>query len=85
LAGPAHTLNVPGTAFALEIGARVRNDKGDRAAPVDVVLETDARDPPAKHQILEMYAQHGLELADTPTMALHRGRLDLIAARGGTK
>jgi len=25
-----------------------------------------------------MYVQHGLELPDTPTMALHRGRLDLL-------
>jgi hypothetical protein len=25
-----------------------------------------------------MYAQHGLELPDTPTMALHRGRIDLL-------
>jgi hypothetical protein len=28
--------------------------------------------------ILELYVQHGLELPDTPTMALHRGRLDLL-------
>jgi hypothetical protein len=25
-----------------------------------------------------MYVQHGLELPDTPTMALHRGRIDLL-------
>jgi hypothetical protein len=25
-----------------------------------------------------MYVEHGLELPDTPTMALHRGRLDLL-------
>jgi hypothetical protein len=49
-----------------------------RLAPVDVVLETDSRNPSAKHQILELYVQHGLELPDTPTMALHRGRLDLL-------
>jgi len=47
-------------------------------APVDVVLETDSRIPPAKHEILEMYAGHGLKLPDTPTMALHRGRIDLL-------
>jgi len=44
------------------------------------VLETDARDPSAKHAILEMYVAHGLALPDTPTMALHRGRLDLLEA-----
>jgi hypothetical protein len=42
------------------------------------VLEADSRNPIAKHQILEMYVQHGLELPDTPTMALHRGRIDLL-------
>ncbi len=27
-----------------------------------------------------MYVEHGLELPDTPVMALHRGRIDLIEA-----
>jgi len=78
LGGPAYTLSVSGTALMLELGARVRDERGERLAPVDVVLETDSRQPSAKHQILEMYVQHGLELPDTPTMALHRGRLDLL-------
>ncbi len=78
LGGAAYTLSVSGTAFVLEIGAKVRDEHGNRLAPVDVVLETDSRNPAAKHQILEMYVQHGLELPDTPTMALHRGRIDLL-------
>ena len=78
LGGPAYTLSVSGTALMLELGARVRDERGERLAPVDVVLETDSRQPSAKHHILEMYVQHGLELPDTPTMALHRGRLDLL-------
>ena len=79
LGGPAYTLSVPGTAFALEIAAPVRDQNGERLAPVDLVLETDSRNPVAKHEILELYVRHGLELPDTPTMALHRGRLDLLA------
>ncbi len=78
LGGPAYTLSVSGTAFVFEIGGRAVDEKGDRLAPVDVVLETDSRKPSAKHEILEMYVQHGLELPDTPTMALHRGRTDLL-------
>ncbi len=78
LSGPAYTLSVSGTAFALRVGARVKDDSGKRLAPVDVVLETDSRNPAAKHAILEMYVQHGSELPDTPTMALHRGRIDLL-------
>lgn len=78
LGGSAYTLSVSGTAFALGVGARVVDDNGRRLAPVDVVLETDSRNPEAKHAILEMYVAHGLELPDTPVMALHRGRIDLI-------
>ena len=78
LGGPAYTLSVQGTAFALRVGARVRDDDGNRLAPVDVVLETDSRNPQAKHAILEMYVAHGLELRDTPALALHRGRIDLL-------
>lgn len=72
LGGPAYTLSVSGTALMLELGADIRD-----AAP-DVVLETDSRNPSAKHQILELYVKHGFELPDTPTMALHRGRIDLL-------
>lgn len=77
LAGPAYTLSASGTEFALKIGVPVV-DRGKRFAPVDLPLETDSRNPPAKHAILEMYAAHGLDLPDTPTMALHRGRIDLL-------
>jgi hypothetical protein len=78
LGGPAYTLSASGTALLFEFGAGVFDAHGERVAPVDVVLETDSRNPSAKHGILEMYVQHGLVLPDTPTMALHRGRLDLL-------
>lgn len=42
------------------------------------LLGTDSRKPAAKHQILEMYVEHGFEPPDTPVMALHRGRIDLL-------
>lgn len=78
LGGSAYTLNTAGTAFALRIGARVKDEGGHMLAPVAVVLESDSRRPEAKHAILDMYVAHGLELPDTPTMALHRGRIDLL-------
>lgn len=78
LGGPAYTLSASGTALLLELGVPVQDENGSRLAPVDVVLETDSRNPSAKHQILELYAQYGLVLPDTPTMALHRGRIDLL-------
>jgi hypothetical protein len=78
LSGPAYTLNVAGTALLLELGARLYDEHGKRVAPVDTMLETDSRNPPAKHRILELYVEHGFRLPDTPTMALHRGRVDLL-------
>lgn len=78
LNNPAYTLSPSGTALMLELGAPVVDAEGKRIAPVDVVLETDSRIPQAKHEILEMYVRHGLTLPDTPTMALHRGRIDLL-------
>ena len=78
LGGPAYTLSVEGTAFLLELGAPVYDPNGGLLAPVSVVLQTDGRNPVAKHAILELYAKHGVVLPHTPTMALHRGRLDLL-------
>ena len=78
LGGPAYTLSVPGTQLMLEMGVKAVGENGERLAPVDVVLETDSRNPEAKHRILELYAEHGVELPDTPVMALHRGRIDLL-------
>jgi len=76
--GAAYTLNVAGTAFLFEIGAELVDAKGNPDAPVDVVLQTDSRNREAKHRILEMYADHGFPLPDTPMMAVHRGRIDLL-------
>lgn len=78
LGGPAYTLSSQGTAVILEFGGKVIDANGNRLAPVDVVLETDSRKPAEKHAILEMYVKNGLVLPDTPTMALHRGRIDLL-------
>lgn len=78
LEGPAYTLSASGTALVFELGVDIRDAKGVPRAPVAVVLETDSRNPATKHQILEMYALHGVALPDTPAMALHRGRVDLL-------
>ena len=78
LDGPAYTLSATGTAVVFELGATVYDANGKCIAPMAMLLETDSRKPAAKHEILEMYVRHGLVLPDTPTMALHRGRIDLL-------
>lgn len=76
--GPAETLSGEGLALLLELGAAISAAAGDRLAPVAMVLETYSRNPAGKHQCLELFAQHGVELPDTPPMAVQRGRIDLL-------
>lgn len=78
LSGPAYTLSVSGTALLFELGAKILDEDGKPSAPVDVVLESDSRKADATHKILAMYADHGFVFPDTPVMALHRGRIDLL-------
>jgi hypothetical protein len=80
LAGPAYTLSVEGTAILLALGARMVGPSGADHNTMEHLLGTDSRNPPAKHRILEMYVEHGFEAPDTPVMAIHRGRLDLLEA-----
>jgi ankyrin repeat protein len=78
LAGPAYTLSVQGTAALFALGARIVKSDGVDIDTMEHLLGTDSRNPPAKHRILEMYVEHGHEPPDTPMMALHRGRIDLL-------
>ena len=80
LAGPAYTLSVEGTAVLFTLGARIVGPDGVDRNTMEHLLGTDSRNPPAKHRILEMYVDHGFEPPDTPVMALHRGRIDLLEA-----
>ena len=76
--GPCETLNGSGLAFLLELGAELCDENGDGLAPVALALQTYSRNPSGKHKCLELMSAHGVELPDTPPMALHRGRIDLL-------
>jgi ankyrin repeat protein len=78
--GPCETLNAEGLAFLLELGAEFADAQGDSLAPVGLLLQTYCRGPKGKHRCLEMAAERGIEFPDTPTMAMHRGRIDLLEA-----
>jgi len=77
-AGPAYTLSVEGTAAFFALGVRLMGPDGIDRNTMEHLLGTDSRNPAAKHRILEMYVEHNFEPPDTPMMALHRGRLDLL-------
>jgi hypothetical protein len=80
LMGPCETLNDAGLSFLLGLGAELADEKGDRLAPVSLLLQTYCRYPHGKHRCLELIAEIGLELPDSPVMAVHRGRIDLLEA-----
>ncbi len=70
--GPAETQNGSGMELLLELGAPISD------APVALLLETYSRNPEGKHRCLELFAERGVALPDTPPMAVHRGRIDLL-------
>jgi hypothetical protein len=76
--GPCETLSDSGLAFLLELGAPLTGKNGDPLAPVALLLQTYSRYPEGKHRCLEIMAEQGIALPDTPPMALHRGRIDLL-------
>jgi hypothetical protein len=77
LMGACETQNAEQLALILELGAEPGD--GDWRAAVAMLLETYSRNPPGKHACLELLATRGIPLPDTPTMAVHRGRIDLLA------
>jgi len=78
--GPCETLNGAGLALQLELGAKFEDAEGDRLAPVGLILQTYCRNPDGKHQCLTIAEEEGVEFPDTPPVALHRGRRDLLEA-----
>jgi hypothetical protein len=76
--GPCETLNAEGLAFLLDSGADLSDAHGNRLAPVAMLLETYARNPTGKHACLDTLVRYGIDVPDTPPMAVHRGRIDLL-------
>ncbi len=79
--GPAETLNAAGLELLLELGAPLSDEFGNVLAPVALLLQTYARNPEGKRACLALCTNAGVEFPDTPPLALHRGRIDLLAAQ----
>jgi hypothetical protein len=76
--GPAENHNPYGMKYLLDLGAEISDGDGNRLAPVGMLLTTYTRYPKEKHECLELLAAHDIALPNTPTMAIQRGRLDLL-------
>lgn len=76
--GPCETQSYEGLRVLLEEwGAAIDDGNGNRLRPAAMILETYCRNP-GKYACLELLAKHGIDLPDTPPMAVHRGRIDLL-------
>jgi hypothetical protein len=75
--GAVEILQGPDFALMVEIGLDIHRDVDWRRL-LALALETYTRSPAGKHRILETMAESGVPLPDTPPMAVHRGRLDLL-------
>src|SRR5688572_12960949 len=60
--GVCETLNADGLNFLVELGAPLTDAKGDRMAPLALVLETYGRHPKGKHAVLDIFVRQGYEL-----------------------
>lgn len=76
--GPCETLNPDGLKLLFELGAELTDADGDPLAPIAMLLEIYARNPSGKHECLALVENRGVVFPDTPAMAFHRGRIDLL-------
>lgn len=76
--GPCETLSGKGLEFQLSLGTKLCDAEGNKLAPVGLILETYCRNAEGKHFCLELVGAQGIVLPDSPPMAVHRGRIDLL-------
>jgi len=76
--GSCETLNARGFGFLDDAGVPLTDEKGDKLAPLAMVLETYSRHPAGKHEILQRFKASGLQWADSPLMAFHCGDLEKL-------
>lgn len=78
ICAPAETLAPQALKWLLDHGADPSTPTSMYGTPLFMLLGTYARNSPAKHTCLEVLADHGVDIPDTPPMAVHRGRIDLL-------
>jgi ankyrin repeat protein len=75
---PCETLQPESLRFLLENGADPKARSEQYGDPLQMLAGSYLRGPADKHACMEALAEH-VELDDTPIMAFHRGRIDLLA------
>jgi hypothetical protein len=66
--------------WLLDHGADPHVAARDYGSPIAILIGTYSRNAKGKNACLEVFADAGFDLPDTPAMAFHRGRIDLLEA-----
>jgi ankyrin repeat protein len=75
---PCETLAPQALKWLLEHGADPNVVSKTYGSPLNMIICTYMRDAKGKNACLEVFAEAGFPLPDTPAMAFHRGRIDLL-------
>ena len=77
---PCETLQAGALKWLIEHGANHNVTAQDGTSCVRMLVGTYSRNPEGKHGCLAVFADFGYQFPDTAPMAIHRGRIDLLAA-----
>jgi ankyrin repeat protein len=80
ICAPCETLAPRALKWLLEHGADPRVAAREYGSPLEMLICTYSRNAKGKNACLEVFTQAGVDLPDTPAMAFHRGRIDLLEA-----
>jgi hypothetical protein len=80
ICAPCETLAPQALKWLLDHGADPQVAAQDYGSPLEMLICTYSRNAKGKHACLEALADAGFDLPDTPAMAFHRGRIDLLEA-----
>jgi ankyrin repeat protein len=80
ICAPCETLAPGALRWLLDHGANPHASSGSYGTPIEMLIGTYSRNAHGKHACLEAFVEAGFELPDTPAMAFHRGRTDLLEA-----
>ncbi|CAN5481135.1 hypothetical protein BH10PLA2_BH10PLA2_24530 [soil metagenome] len=77
---PCETLQPRTLQHLIEQGADIHAVSSDYSNCVSMLIGTYSREAAGRHACLEVFAEAGYPFPDAAPMAVHRGRLDLLAA-----
>src|SRR5260370_6054918 len=80
ICAPCETLAPQALKWLLDHGANPPAAARDYGSPLSMLICTYMRNAKGKNACLEVFADAGFDLPDTPAMAFHRGRIDLLEA-----